>query len=155
MTGYKVLVKGESRFTSRRKIGKLYSAIVTIEGQVEYKLGKRVYPKENCGPLCVFPHIETAQQFIKAWTESHEEYTIFLCDYDPDTINISVWTSTRDEFIPTMQGTILAKSIKIERALENYSRRLYCRNKGEIFRICSIRKGNKLNRKRVVEIVLV
>lgn len=120
MKGYKVLMKGESRFTSRRKSGKLFSATASGEGQVEYKVGEQAHPKLGCGPLCVFSSIKTAWKFIYEWTLSHEEFAIYLCDYIPDIRNISVWTVTRSSFIPEIPGTILAKSIKIIKVVNSY-----------------------------------
>ncbi|KKM74718.1 hypothetical protein LCGC14_1397460 [marine sediment metagenome] len=117
MQGYKVVVKGESRFASRRKIGKLYSAVTSGEGQVEYKVGEQVHPQKGCGPLCVFSSIEAAQQYIgnSILSDIRNRHcsTIYLCDYVPDELNISVWTVTRSGLIPDITGTILAKSVRI------------------------------------------
>lgn len=68
---------------------KLYSMLM---GELEYRIRKRVFPKKNFGPLCVFTNLNAAN--FNA-TRSEEPVRIYECTYLKSDFN-AVWTD-KDE----------------------------------------------------------
>jgi hypothetical protein len=98
---------------------RLYSAIVSEEGMVEYKVGEWVVPQNDCGPLAVFVNLRAARCFMDTQELYSDDYVIYRCRCIIST-RISFWIKTdsryyrpiasRDRYPP---GTMFAKRVKI------------------------------------------
>jgi hypothetical protein len=85
MKGYKVIKTQNS---------KLYSVIPELkEGGIEYRLGEKITPAMNCGPLCVFVCLQAAKSFTfyeESTQKNPPKYKIFRCDYKKSNAK-SIW----------------------------------------------------------------
>ena len=66
--GYKVVDWNMSSFSSIK------------HGGIEYKLNQKIYPKEGCGPLCIFGNLENIKNFLDA-TYFSGIFLVFKCKY--------------------------------------------------------------------------
>lgn len=86
--GYKVVQEVRGGFIST----------ISTYGKVIYKVGEPVYPKSDCGPLCVFSDIEEATIFLKFLSRRMERLSLFKVMYLPSD-NDRVWEKTPSNFV--------------------------------------------------------
>jgi hypothetical protein len=113
--GYKVVLKTrDSRYFSC-VMGSLY-------GGVEYKIGIKTKPQDECGPLCIFENLEDAIDFKDYYVKNR---ALFECNYIPSN-DTDIWSFRDDCSLYSRKNvsnlpwkTKLASSITLLKEIDN------------------------------------
>ena len=101
-TGYKVVRLNMNSFSKP-----------FLFGGIKYKLNKKVFPKEGCGPLCIFDNLENIKEFFLSYNSTPINYRVIKCNYE-ESEEKKVWNDFEEIFLQVLpSGTKLANWVEL------------------------------------------